>query len=135
MLSPYDSMVGFAKIINDKANNCDILYRLDERLAIPESEYNDFSGVPFAKFRGPQFNFDKNTLNGKKTITVHINPESQDKLLMVVKQRIEQSGEEFWHIEIETLPYIEKSNSHVITTFLHGMYYPKQNVFTHIDYT
>ena len=79
MLSPYDSMVGFAKIINDEANNCDVLYRLDERLSMPESEYHDFSGIPFAKFRGPQFNFYKNSLTGKKTITVHMNLESQDK--------------------------------------------------------
>lgn len=135
MLSPYDSMVGFAKIINDEANNCDVLYRLDERLSMPESEYHDFSGVPFAKFRGPQFNFNKNSLTGKKTITVHMNLESQDKLLMVVKQCTDQNGEEFWHIEIETLPHIEKSNGYVVTTFLHGMYYPEQNIFTHIDYT
>lgn len=36
---------------------------------------------------------------------------------------------------IEALPYKESSSGHVITTFLHGMYYPRRGVFTHIDYT
>ena len=42
---------------------------------------------------------------------------------------------EFWHIEIETLPYFGICTQPVITTFLHGMYCPKRDVFTHIDYT
>ena len=129
-------MVGFARIIHDETENCDILYRLDERLSVPESEYYDYTGAAFAKFRGPHFNFDRSKLNGKKTITVHIDEETMDKLLMVVKQGIDQNtGEEFWHIEIETLPYRNSSKGYVITTFLHGMYYPHKDVFTHIDYT
>lgn len=131
-----DTMVGFARIIHDETKKCDILYRLDERLSVPESEYYDYTGAAFAKFRGPQFNFDRSNLNGKKTITVHIDEETMDKLLMVVKQGIDQNtGEEFWHIEIETLPYRDSTNGYVITTFLHGMYYPHKDVFTHIDYT
>ena len=55
---------------------------------------------------------------------------------MVIKKKEDQNTkEEFWHIEIETLPYKENSDGHMITTFLHGMYYPKRDVFTHIDYT
>lgn len=42
---------------------------------------------------------------------------------------------DFWHIEIETLPYYENRMCPVITTFLHGMYYPQNEIFTHIDYT
>ena len=73
---------------------------------MPADGYYDYTGVPFAKFRGPQFNFDRSTLEGKKTIVVHIDEYTMDKLLMVVKQGIDQNmGEEFWHIEIETLPY------------------------------
>lgn len=136
MLSPYDKTVGFAKIINEETENCDILYRLDERLSMPESEYYDYTGVAFARFRGPQFNFEKTNLDGNKTIIVHIDEKTADKLLMVIKPRIDQhTNEEFWHIEIETLPYKSSANGYTITTFLHGMYYPKRNVFTHIDYT
>ena len=58
------------------------------------------------------------------------------KLLMVVKKVVDQNtNEEFLHIEIEALPYKESSSGHVITTFLHGMYYPRRGGFTHIDYT
>ena len=65
MLDPYDRMVGFAKIISEEIGDFDILYRLDERLAMPADEYYDYTGVPFAKFRGPQFNFDRSNLEGK----------------------------------------------------------------------
>ena len=61
---------------------------------------------------------------------------SMAKLLMVIKKREDQNTkEEFWHIEIETFPYVEIGKNFVITTFLHGIYYPHRDVFTHIDYT
>ena len=136
MLDQYDSMVGFARIIHEDARECDIWYRLDERLSMPEVEYFDYSGVAFAKFYGPQFKFDRNAFNEDKTIIVHMDEKTMDKLLMVIKKREdEKTKEEFWHIEIETLPYIETCKYSVITTFLHGMYYPYKDVFTHIDYT
>jgi len=136
LLSPYDKMVGFARIINEEAGNCDILYRIDERLSVPESEFYDYTGVSFAKYRGPNFDFTISNLDGPKTIIVHIDENTSDKLLMVIKQDFDQNiNEAFWHIEIETLPYRETSNGYVITTFLHGMYYPHRSIFSHIDYT
>lgn len=100
LVNPVDTMVGFARIIHEETKDCDILYRLDERLSMPESEY-------------------------------HV-----DKLLMIIKQDVDQNtGEDFWHIEIETLPYTKNNTGYVITTFLHGMYFPKIDKFTHIDYT
>ena len=136
MLDQYDKTVGFAKIIHDEAERCDILYRIDERLSMPASEFHDYTGVAFAKYRGPQFNFQRNHLDGEKTIVVHYDEKTLDKLLMVIKQREDQNtNEPFWHIEIETLPYMSEAGEYVITTFLHGMYYPERDVFTHIDYT
>ena len=136
MLSPVDSMIGFAKIIQEETENCDILYRLDERLSMPECEYVDYTCVNFEKFYGPQFRFDGSNFDTEKTIIVHIDEDTQAKLLMVIKKRIDQNiNTEFWHIEIETLPYFENRVDPVITTFLHGMYYPQSEIFTHIDYT
>lgn len=136
MLHPLDNMVGFARIIHDEAGTCDILYRLDERLSMPESEYYDYTGVAFEKFYGPQFKFDRSSLIGDKTVIVHIDNDTMAKLLMVIKKGNDQNThEEFWHIEIEALPYKESCGDNVITTFLHGMYYPQRDVFTHIDYT
>lgn len=62
MLDPFDIMVGFARIIHDNTSDCDILYRLDERLAMPAAEYYDYTGVAFEKFYGPQFRFDGSNL-------------------------------------------------------------------------
>ena len=129
-------MVGFARIICDDTTSCDVLYRIDERLSMPADEYYDYTGVGYAKYRGPQFDFQKCNLDGEKTIIVHYNEKTLDKLLMVIKQKIDQNtNESFWHIEIETLPYRATDRGYVITTFLHGMYYPDKHVFTHIDYT
>ena len=136
MLDPFDTMVGFARIIHDDTSDCDILYRLDERLAMPAAEYYDYTGVAFEKFYGPQFKFNGSSLTGTKTVIVHIDSDTMAKLLMVIKKGEDQNtNEEFWHIEIEALPYKENGSGHVITTFLHGMYYPRREVFTHIDYT
>lgn len=77
-------------------------------------------------------------LKTSKTISVHFNGKTMDKLLMVVKQKFdEKENKSFWHIELETLPYRnrESKGKYCITTFLHGMYYPDEDIFTHIDYT
>ena len=136
MIDSSDSTVGFAKIIQDEAGDCDILYRLDDRLSMPEQEYQDYTGVSFAKFYGPQFKFEKSAFSASKTIIVHIDEKTLNKLLMVVKPCVDsKTGEDFWHVEIETLPYCTTYNKNVITTFLHGMYYPEKGTFSHIDYT
>lgn len=132
---PYDSGLIIADI-QDETKGCDILYRLDERLSMPEQDYFDYASDSFARFYGPRFNFDGTNLDTKKTIIVHIDESTQAKLLMVIKKCIDQNtNTDFWHIEIETLPYYEKRTYPVITTFLHGMYYPINKIFTHIDYT
>lgn len=72
LLSAMDSMPAFARIITDAEGDFDILYRLDERLSMPESEYRDYTADQFEKFYGPQFKFDGSTLKAPKTIIVHI---------------------------------------------------------------
>jgi len=135
MLDQYDSMIGFARIISDEKEDFDILYRLDEQLAIPKDEYYDYTGVSYARCRGPQFHFNRKNLEDSKTIVVHIDENTTDKLLMVIKKKNdENTGEDFLHIEIETLPHKESVEKEVITTFLHGIYYPSKDIFTHIDY-
>lgn len=133
-INQFDSMPGFAKIITEEVKDGDILYRIDENLAIPEEYYHNYTGVKFAKYRGPNFDFKKEGLQDLKTITVHINEKTLDKLMLVIKTAYdEKTKEEFWHVEIETLPYIKNNIKYVYTSFLHGMYFPKKNKFTHID--
>lgn len=134
LINPLDQIPGFAKIINEECMPCDILYRLDEQLAVPSDEYEDYTGVAFARFRGPMFDFAGSELTRGKNIIVHIDDETNDKLLMVVKTDNKENDEEFWHVEIETIPY-PKSECSYLTTFLHGMYFPKRKEFVHIDFT
>lgn len=134
----FDTMPGFAKIITEDIDTGDILLRLDERLAVPAEQIISYSTLDFEKFRGPQFHFADTDLAKAKTIIVHIDPETCDKLLMVIKKDYDAAQKQsFLHVEIETLPYwpAGMTDSPCITTFLHGMYYPKDDVFTHIDYT
>jgi hypothetical protein len=133
-----DSMPGFARIITEQINTGDVLLKLDERLALPANQAVSYSTLNSEKFYGPQFHFADSIFKKQKTIIVHIDKESCDKLLMVIKPDYDvKCQEEFLHIEIETLPFAtaEESRTHFITTFLHGMYYPANDCFIHIDYT
>lgn len=133
-----DSMPGFARIITEDVHSGDILLRLDERLAVPEEQIITYSTLNFQKYRGPQFHFSDIDLQNAKTIIVHIDPETGDKLLMVIKKDYDHVREKaFLHIEIETLPFCSSDNPNLpcITTFIHGMYYPEDDYFTHIDFT
>lgn len=133
-----DSMPGFARIITEQIDTGDVLLRLDERLALPMNQAISYSTLNSEKFYGPQFHFTDSRFKKQKTIIVHIDKETCDKLLVVVKYDFDvKLQEEFWHIEIETLPFVtaEEGQTHCITTFLHGMYYVENDCFTHIDYT
>ena len=133
-----DTMPGFARIISDRIVDGDILLRLDERLALPADQAISYSTLNFQKYRGPQFHFNESILENPKTITVHFDEESNDKLLLVVKQDYDQNREKrFLHIELETLPYRDDKSKgeYCITTFLHGMYFPDDDIFVHIDCT
>ncbi|PEW38893.1 hypothetical protein CN431_20115 [Bacillus cereus] len=114
----------------------DFYLRLDERLAIP-SDHILHGTLDFERFRGIDFNFNETLLSNPKNIIVHIDTETSDKLLMVIKKRFDNKlNKEFWHIEVESLPYSEGSTSEFIyTRFVHGMYYPDEKVFTHVDQT
>lgn len=131
-----DVMPDFARIISDRISDGDILLRLDERLALPKNQALSYSTLNFEKYRGPQFHFSDTFLKTPKTITVHYDKESNDKLLLVVKQDYDQNkGKSFLHVELETLPYKDDNSKgeHCITTFLHGMYFPDDDIFVHID--
>ena len=133
-----DTMPGFAKIITENVKGGNILLRLDERLALPKDQAISYSSLDYAKYRGPQFHFKDSTLKMERNITVHIDEKTLNKLLLVIKQRFDdKENKPFWHIEIETLPFKDPATKgkYCITTFLHGMYFPDEDIFTHIDYT
>lgn len=133
-----DTMPAFARIITEQVKDGNILLRLDERLALPINQAISYSTLNFEKYRGPQFHFKDSILKNPKTITIHIDENTADKLLLVVKRKVDNnSKKDFWHIELETLPYRDtvSKGKYCITTFLHGVYYPEDDCFTHIDCT
>lgn len=133
-----DTMPAFARIITEQVKDGNILLRLDERLALPINQAISYSTLNFEKYRGPQFHFKDSILKNPKTITIHIDENTADKLLLVVKRKVDNNNKkDFWHIELETLPYRDTAlkGKYCITTFLHGMYYPEDDCFTHIDCT
>ena len=133
-----DTMPAFARIITEQVKDGNILLRLDERLDLPINQAISYSTLNFEKYRGPQFHFKDSILKNPKTITIHIDENTADKLLLVVKKKVDNnSKKDFWHIELETLPYryTASKGKYCITTFLHGMYYPEDDCFTHIDCT
>lgn len=135
----FDKMPATFKVLSEyiSLNRADFYLRLDERLAIPHSEAIITDRLLSEKFRGLQFNFNDTRLEKKKNIIVHGDLETFDKLLMVIKEDYDEDlNEEFWHIELEELPYMEnKIRDIVCVTFLHGKYYPNQRVFKHMDFT
>lgn len=135
-LSPTDMKPAIFKIIDEEALNPDLYLRIDERLGVPATENIKQISLTYEKFRGIQFNFNKTILERAKSIIVHGNINTLDKLLMVIKKDHDSIlDEEFWHVEIEELPNLENSKSDIaIVTFIHGKYYPKRQSFRHIDY-
>ncbi|MGG3798675.1 hypothetical protein [Metabacillus fastidiosus] len=137
-LEYFDRMPAIFKLLSDNIplNKADFYIQLDERLSVPLSEANISDRLLSEKFRGLQFNFNNTRLENIKNIIVHGNLETFDKLLMVIKKDYDQVlNEEFWHIELEELPYMEnKSRDSVCVTFIHGKYYPNPKVFRHIDF-
>lgn len=127
------------KIIQDcvDLSKADILLRLDERLAIDVDKAEICHYEFFEKFYGQSFLFSETRLERAKTITVQYDPETYNKLLMVIKKDYDTIlEEEFWHIEVEQLPKIAETykSKYVLTTFVHGKYYPNRRAFRHIDF-
>lgn len=127
-----DKLPGVIKIIEKYINKADILFRLDSRLSTPVDRKISFTTYNFQKFRGPNFNFKNTKLSCTKTIIVHIDENTLDKLLMVIKKDLDtELNTEFWHIELETLPYLNEQEyklDSVRVTFFHAKYYPDKNI-------
>lgn len=135
-ISEMDNIPGFARIILKNKSNGNFFFRIDEQLAMPKDKKIEYTGTKFAQYFGPKFSFDhiNKFLNGK-SITIHYNESTMNKLLLVVKPDYDEKlKQDFLHIELETLPTPDSfNNRNVITTFLHGKYYIDSRTFNHID--
>lgn len=134
-----DKMPAVFQLISENIDlgSADLYLRLDECLAVPLVEADITHRLVFEKFRGSSFRFANTKLEQIKNIIVHYDPKTFNKLLMVIKKDYDSIlNEEFWHIELEQLPYIDRSkqSKDVCTTFIHGKYYPVRQIFRHIDF-
>ena len=84
-------------------------------MALPINQAISYSTLNFEKYRGPQFHFKDSILKNPKTITIHIDENIADKLLLVVKREVDNnSKKDFWHIELETLSYRDTTSKGMI---------------------
>jgi hypothetical protein len=117
-----------------------ILTRCDENLAIPYSRMVSTATVDFQKWRGITLNFDNITeqlKSGKETI-VHYDPETLHKIFVFIKCGADETGEEFYHVNIEQLWNPDKfvdAEDMIMTNYIHGTYYPACEAFEHIDFS
>lgn len=117
-----------------------ILTRCDENLAVLYSRLVSTATIDFQKWRGITLNFDNITeqmKNGKET-TVHFDPQTLHKILVYVKRGTDETGDEFYHVNVEQLwnPDIFVAAEDIImTNYIHGTYYPECKAFEHIDFS
>lgn len=135
-ISEMDNIPGFARIILKNKSNGNFFFRIDEQLAMAKDEKIEYTGTKYAQYFGPKFSFSHiNKFLNRKSITIHYNETTMNKLLLVVKPDYDDKlKQDFLHIELETLPNPDSfNNRNVITTFLHGKYYINNRTFNHID--
>lgn len=136
IIAPYDNIPGTIKIVLDEIDNVDFMMRVDESLSIDKNKYISTATSDFQVFRGIKLDInDIENLVYKKEIIVHFNPETLNKLVMIIKVGNDED-ELYYHIEIEELwnPNIIK-DSIMLTNFIHAKYYPSKKMFNHIDFS
>ncbi|MCL2052817.1 MAG: hypothetical protein FWG90_00020 [Oscillospiraceae bacterium] len=138
--SPIANVPKTIEIIRNIKLPVQIFMRCDENLAIPYLRMVSNAGVVFQKWRGVTLNFDNITeqmKSGKETI-VHFDSQSMHKILVYVKRGADETGMEFYHMNVEQLwnPNIFTNDEDVIiTNYIHGTYYPLCKTFEHIDFS
>lgn len=136
ILEANDNVPGTIKIILRDIENVDFRMRIDKNLSIDKNKFISTSSFSFQVFRGIEFNInDIEKIVFSKEIIVHFNPESFNKLIMIIKPDKEEN-EKFYHIEIEELWNCDNIKDEIIlTNFIHSKYYPSRKAFNHIDFS
>lgn len=117
-----------------------ILMRCDENLVVPYSQMISTATVDFQKWSGITLDFDNITelmKRGKETI-VHFDPQTLHKILVYVKRGADETGAEFYHVNVEQLwnpDIFVGAENVIITNYVHGTYYPAREAFEHIYFS
>ena len=138
--SPIANAPKTIEIIRNIKPPVQILMRCDENLAVSYSQMVSTATVDFQKWRGITLNFDNITgqmKSGKETI-VHYDPQTLHKILVYVKRGADETGVEFYHVNVEQLwnpDIFVGAEDVIITNYVHGTYYPAHKTFEHIDFS
>lgn len=113
----------------------DLYMRCDNCLAVPYFDKVTTASMDFQKFRGLTISFSNIQKIISKEITVHYNPTSQHKILLIVKPDCKEL-KNFFHIEVEELwaPSSIKDEL-VMAHYIHAIYCPDKKAFIHIDFS
>jgi hypothetical protein len=117
--------------------NAHIYMRCAKTLAVSVGEQINTATMDFQKFRGINLALaDIESLVSGKELVVHYNPETLNKLLLVVKKDKEVDGMICFHIEVEELWNPEKVRDDIIVVNdMHSKYIPSIGGFNHIDFS
>lgn len=119
----------------DEIKNKEFYMRCDNNLSVPFDKMFSTATVDFQVFHGITLDFCSIEAILSKEIIVHIDPESYNKILVVVK-RDHEGDNAFYHIEVEELWEPSRiTDSIIMATFIHAKYFPSKAAFTHIDYS
>lgn len=113
-----------------------IYMRCDELLMVPENRLLSTATADFQNFRGIKLLFEniEDLVQGREII-VHYNPDTLNKLLLVVRKD-EENNVPFYHVMIEELWNPEKVKDDIATTtYIHAKYLPNKKTFIHIDFS
>lgn len=134
--SPTDNFPYTIKIIQAEIKDTNLFMRCDEKIAVPAAEILSTATIDFQKFRGITIDFSNiEQLVYKKETVVHFDPETFDKVVMIIKSDNDEEGE-FYHFAVEELWNPEKiKDDFVLTNYLHAKYYPQKEGFNHIDFS
>lgn len=135
--NPNDHLPYTLKIIEEEIKDRNLFMRCDEKLGVPKSEIISTATMDFQKFRGISIDFiDIDKIVHKKEIVVHFDPETNNKVVLIIKPDTDKEGRSFYHFEVEELwnPNIIKDHF-VITNYIHAQYYPESKGFNHIDFS
>jgi hypothetical protein len=134
---PSDNLPYTIRIIKDEIKDKNLFMRCDEKLAVPKSEMISTATMDFQKFRGISVDIAYiEKLVYKKEIVVHFDPDTLNKVVMIIKSDFDKDGCKFYHFGVEELwnPILIKDNF-VITNYIHAQYYPEEKGFNHIDFS
>lgn len=114
--------------------------RKDTSLSVPADKKVTSASLDMQRWRGITLKFNEleEQIKSGKEVIVHCDPETNHKVLMVIKAAETSDHERYYHFTVEQLwapESIYPEEDVVLTNFVHGCYYPTTHSFDHVDFS